>query len=176
MNVETVEIASLSNDPANLRLHSDAQIEKLVGMLRRWGQTLPLLIDGNRVVRVGNARLEAARRLGWTHIKIVQLDLPPSEWTALAIADNKSHDDSSFDQSALASVLASLRSENEELATATGYSPDELAALLGEQKAGADALPPDEFPAVDETINTDHECPRCKFRWSGSSAPMGEAA
>ena len=61
MNVETVETASLSNDPANLRLHSDAQIEKLVGMLRRWGQTLPLLVDSNSVVRVGNARLEAAQ-------------------------------------------------------------------------------------------------------------------
>src|SRR4051794_9396826 len=126
MNVETVEIASLSNDPANLRLHSHAQIEKLVGMLRRWGQTLPLLVDSNSVVRVGNARLEAARRLGWTQIKVIKLDLPPSEWTALAIADNKSHDDSSFDQSALANVLASLRSESDELVAAAGYTADEL--------------------------------------------------
>ncbi|MBC7819090.1 MAG: ParB N-terminal domain-containing protein [Planctomycetaceae bacterium] len=174
MNVETIEISQLSPDPANLRQHPEAQITKLMGMLKRWGQTLPLLIDANRVVRVGNARLEATRRLGWTTVKVVQLDLPPSEWTALAIADNKSHDDSSFDESALASVLASLQAEDADLAAAAGYSPDELAALLGDQTS-TPAVAPSEFPQVDETISTDHECPKCKYRWSGSSAPQ-EAA
>src|SRR3954452_19244945 len=120
MNVETVEISTLSADPANVRTHSEAQITKLMGMLRRWGQTLPLLIDANRIVRVGNARLEAARRLGWSHVKVVQLYLPPSEWTALAIADNKSHDDSSFD-TALAEVLSALQAEDAALAEAAGY-------------------------------------------------------
>lgn len=166
MNVEMIEITQLSPDPANLRQHPEAQITKLMGMLRRWGQTLPLLIDASRVVRVGNARLEAARRLGWTTVKVVQLDLPPSEWTALAIADNKSHDDSSFDQSALAAVLSSLRAENEELALSAGFTPDELAALVAAQQPPAEAQPPAEFQQFDESISTNCRCPKCGYEWS----------
>ena len=174
MNVQTINITDLSPDPANVRRHTDAQIGKLMGMLRRWGQTLPLLIDANNVVRVGNARLEAMNRLGWTTVKAIRLDLPPSEWTALAISDNKSHDDSDFDNVALADVLAALRAEDNELAEVAGFTPDELAVLLGGSDA-APEQPPAEFPAYDESIETQHECPKCRFRWSGSSAPQ-EAA
>ena len=175
MNVESIQIKLLSPDPSNVRRHGQAQITKLVGMLRRWGQTLPLLIDKNNVVRVGNARLDAMTRLGWTEAKVIRLDLPASEWTALAIADNKSHDDSEFDNQALADVLAALRAEDNELAEVAGFTPDELANLFGEQASEPPIQPPDEFPSYDETIQTDHECPQCRFRWSGSSAPQGAA-
>jgi hypothetical protein len=144
MNIETIEIEELTSDPSNVRVHSPAQIEKLMGMLKRWGQTLPLLIDSTQTVRVGNARLDAARRLGWTHVKVLRLNLPPSEWTALAIADNKSHDDSEFDQSALAAALASLQTEDAELAAAAGYSPAELAKLIGENNGDGVPNDPDE--------------------------------
>ena len=33
-----------------------------------------------------------------------------------------------------------------------------------------------DFPTMDENIQTDHECPKCGYKWSGSSAPKGEAA
>jgi hypothetical protein len=143
MIIETVEIASLSSDPANVRRHSDAQIEKLMAALRRWTQTLPLLADQNNVVRVGNARLEAMRRLGWTHAKIVRLDLPPSEWTALAIADNRLHDDSEFDDAALAAVLASLQTEDPDLAQSAGYSISEIATLIGQSNGEGVSNDPD---------------------------------
>ncbi len=175
MNVKKVEIASLSPDPANVRRHPEGQITKLMGMLRRWGQTLPLLVDGNGVVRVGNARLEAMTRLGWDKVNVVRLDLSPSEWTALAIADNKSHDDSEFDEAALANVLASLRAEDADLAEAAGYTVEELANLLGDQTPTEDEAP-ESFPEVGEDIHTDFKCPRCSYAWSGSSAPAGASA
>ena len=176
MNVIEVEITSLSADPANVRRHSEAQIEKLMAALRRWGQTLPLLADQNNVVRVGNARLEAARRLGWERVKIVRLDLPPSEWTALAISDNRLHDDSEFNDEALALVLSALHTESADLAAAAGFSPDEIAALVGANSEPAPAEPPADFPAVDENVATEHQCPRCHYRWSGNSAPQENAA
>jgi ParB-like chromosome segregation protein Spo0J len=168
MNVETIQIDQLSADPANVRTHSEQQIQKLMASLRRWGQTLPLLADQNNVVRVGNARLDAMLRLGWTHVKVVRLDLPPCEWAALAIADNKLHDDSQFDQAALADVLAALRAEDAELAEVAGFSPDELAALLGSDPTPAQAAvqPPAEFKTFDESIPTNCKCPRCAFEWS----------
>lgn len=171
MIVEEVEISALSNDPANVRRHPPEQIEKLVASLRRFKQTLPLLADRSNVIRVGNARLEAMRRLGWERVKVVYLDLSPSEWASLAIADNALHDQSSFDQGALAAVLDALRSEDADLATAAGFTLDEIATLLGANNGPAPAEAPADFAAVDESIEVDHECPRCKFRWSGSSAP-----
>lgn len=164
MNVETIRIDQLSADPANLRTHSEAQIEKLMASLRRWGQTLPLLADQNNVVRIGNARLDAMRRLGWTECKVVRLDLPPSEWVALAVADNRLHDLSEFNEPALTEVLAALRAEDVDM-SAVGFSPDELAALLNEQNA-TDEQPPGEFKAFDETIPTNCKCPKCGFEWS----------
>ena len=172
MEVETVAVSELSNDPANVRQHSEAQISKLAGSLRRWGQTLPLLVDQHNVVRIGNARLEAARRLGWQHVQIVRLMLSPSEWTALAIADNRLHDESTFDSAALSNVLDALRSEDAELATATGYTLDEIASLLGGNETQTPE-PPADFPTVDENIQTDHQCPKCGYVWSGSTAPAG---
>jgi hypothetical protein len=82
---------------------------------------------------------------------------------------------STFDQAALADVLSALRAEDESLVADAGYTPDELAALLGEQ-AGPDAEPPADFPEVGEDIDVEHECPKCKYRWSGASAPKGAAA
>lgn len=176
MNVEEVEISSLFADPANVRRHTEAQIGKLMAALRRWGQTLPLLVDANSIVRVGNARLDAMGRLGWTKVKIVKLDLPPSEWAALAIADNKLHDDSEFDQQALAEVLSALRAEDADLAAVSGFSPDELAALVGasDPAPAEPAQPPADFTEVGEDLATEHQCPRCKYRWSGSTAPQGD--
>lgn len=178
MHVEEVEISSLSPDPANVRRHSEAQIGKLEGALRRWGQTLPLLVDGNGVVRIGNARLEAARRLGWQRVKVVRLDLSPSEWAALAIADNKLHDDSEFDEQALSSVLNALAAESADLVQAAGYSPDELANLLGANSGSPAAEPeaPEDFAEFGDDIATEHQCPKCGYKWSGNSGPQGEAA
>lgn len=143
MTVIEVPINDLSPDPANVRTHTDGQIDKLVASLKRWGQTLPLLVDTNNVVRIGNARLDAIRRLGWATVKIVRLDLSPSEWTALAIADNRLHDESSFDRDALAAVLASLRAEDVDLAVATGFTPNDLDRLVAEMNGTGVANDPD---------------------------------
>lgn len=168
MHVEEVQITSLSPDPGNVRTHTEAQIGKLMAALKRWGQTLPLLVDGNNIVRVGNARLEAMKRLGWSVAKVVKLDLPPSEWTALSIADNKLHDDSEFDRDALAQTLAALQSENGFDPAALGFDADELAKLVA--SAGDTEEAPEDFPEVTEDIHTDFECPRCSYKWSGKAA------
>lgn len=176
MTIETIEISSLSPDPANVRRHSERNLETIKASLRRFGQQKPIVIDGNGIVRAGNGTLAAATALGWTHIQAVRSSLAGSEATAYAIADNRAGDPdvgSTFDQNALAEVLASLRAEDESLAADAGYTPDELAALLGDQSPADPPTAPDEFPEHDETIDTEHECPKCKFRWSGSTAPAG---
>lgn len=176
MNVETIQISDLSPDPANVRRHSERNVETVVASLRRFGQQIPLVIDSSNIVRVGNCRLEGMKRLGWTTAQVVRTTLAGADLAAYAIADNRSGDPeigSTFDVGALAEVLNALRAEDETLVADAGYSPAELAALLGQPNEAATATPPDEFPAYDEEIEVEHECPRCRFRWSGASAPQG---
>lgn len=35
-------------------------------------------------------------------------------------------------------------------------------------------LPPEAFPAHDEKIDTEHQCPKCGYRWSGGKAAADE--
>lgn len=168
MTVEEIELSELSSDPANVRRHSERNIEAVVASLRRFGQQIPLVVDAANVVRVGNARLEAMRRLGWTTARIVRTELSGADLAAYAIADNRAGDPdvgSTFDHAALADVLSALRSEDESLVADAGYSPAELAELLGEQ-AGDDVQPPEEFQSFDESIPTNCKCPKCGFEWS----------
>lgn len=179
MTVEEVDITSLSADPANVRQHSPRNIETIKASLRRFGQQKPLVVDQHGIVRAGNGTLAAAIALGWTSIRIVRTSLSGSEATAYAIADNRAGDPevgSTFDQHSLADVLAALNTEDPDLAAAAGYTPDEIAGLLGTETTTPEPEPPADFKEFGEDIETQHECPRCKYRWSGSSAPAAEAA
>ncbi len=179
MIIEEVEIASLSSDPANVRRHSERNIAAIVGSLRRFGQQRPIVVDGSGIVRAGNGTLAAALSLGWTHIKIIRTNLTGAEATAYAIADNRAGDPevgSTFDAAALAEVLTALQAEDAELADAAGFTADELAALVGAEPTPKQQTPPADFPTMDENIQTEHECPKCGYKWSGSSAPKEQAA
>jgi ParB-like nuclease domain len=57
--IEWVPIASLTPYPNNPRTHSPAQIRQIAQSIRRFGWTVPLLIDQNDRVIAGHARLEA---------------------------------------------------------------------------------------------------------------------
>src|SRR4051812_27005758 len=118
MNVESVEISSLSPDPANVRRHSERNLETIKASLRRFGQQKPIVVDAAGVVRAGNGTLAAAVALGWSHIQIVRSNLTGSEAVSYAIADNRAGDPeigSTFDPQALAEVLTALRAEDADL-------------------------------------------------------------
>lgn len=71
-----VPIADLMLDPTNARGHdSDPRnLEVIRASLARFGQQrMPLTASG--VVRCGNATIQAARALGWTHLAAIESDL-----------------------------------------------------------------------------------------------------
>jgi ParB-like chromosome segregation protein Spo0J len=106
MKVENVPIDSVSPDPANARKHPDRNLEAIKGSLRRFGQQKPIVVDSKGVVRAGNGTLAGAKALGWTEIAIVRSDLPLSELTAYAIADNRTAELAEWDEDILAGVLS----------------------------------------------------------------------
>jgi ParB-like chromosome segregation protein Spo0J len=170
MRNQTVKIADLLLDPANVRTHSERNLAAIKASLARFGQQKPIIVDGNGIVRAGNGTLEAARALGWETIKVVRTNLMGSEATAYAIADNRTSELAEWDQEALASTLEALKLEEIDLQD-IGFSEEDLAALLAVSAQEAEELEaPEEFKSVDESIETEHCCPKCGYKWSGKPA------
>ena len=130
-----IPIEDLTEDPENVRLHDERSLTVVANSLERFKQRQPIVArrnpdTGEKVVIAGNARLEAARRLGWTHIAVVSADADDdNEARAYALTDNKSALLSDWDMSGLATVLATLKDEDLDL-DALGWSDDELSDIL----------------------------------------------
>jgi len=125
-----VAIADLSADPANARLHDERNLDAVMASLRRFGQQTPIVVGADNVVVAGSARLEAARRLGWTHIDVIRTNLEGAERVAFAIADNRTAELAIWNDETLRTLLAAVREEDADLVGAAGWTDEELAALL----------------------------------------------
>jgi hypothetical protein len=151
MRIEVVPIASLSPNPANVRLHEPRSIDGIAGALRRFKQQKPLVVDQDSVVRAGNGTLAAARQLGWTEIAIVRTTLTGAELVAYEIADNRLAELSTWDDSGLAATLRALQDEEFDL-DAVGFTDAEVDALFGKDADGGegDGVCETPEPKVDE--------------------------
>ena len=110
-----VKISTLTPDPENLNHHPEYSCKVLSSSLNRFGQHKTIVVHKG-VVICGNGLLEAASRLGWTHIAVSTFDGTDKEAKALAVADNKSPENSYFMDGAI-DVVESLLSD---------FSPEEL--------------------------------------------------
>jgi len=155
-------IDTLVPDAANARKHDEKNIEAIVRSLQRFGQRLPIVVQKQgMIVRAGNGRLEAAKRLGWKHMACVVVDEQSVDATAYAIADNRTAELATWDDETLASLLQSLP---EDARLDAGYKVEDLGALL---ERLTPPVAPEDFAEVDENIPTDHSCPKCGYSWSG---------
>jgi ParB-like chromosome segregation protein Spo0J len=157
--IQTVPIDSVSPDPANVRKHSEKDLAATMGSLRRFGQQHPLVIDSKGVVRAGSGRLEAARRLGWKTIDVVETELSETELAAFSIADNRTAELSGWDVDALSRTLAAIKDEDPYLFQSTGFDDDALALVL----QGID-------PSVGGELESDNEAPQFE---PGTEADQG---
>ena len=126
MVIEKVPVSDLVPDPANVRKHSQSNIDALKRSLETFGQQKPIVVDADNVVIAGNGFLAAAKELGWDTIDVVRTRLTGDKARAFAIADNRTAELSDWDTDALAEMLASIP---DEYLQSTGWSEDEIAAL-----------------------------------------------
>ena len=108
MQIQKIDVTSLSFDPANARKHSEANIDAIKGSLRKFGQQKPIVVGKNNVVLAGNGTLQAAIALGWKQIDIVRTDLSGPEAMAYALSDNRTAELAEWDDDILGKQLQGL--------------------------------------------------------------------
>jgi ParB-like chromosome segregation protein Spo0J len=145
---------------------NDHAVQTVADSIRRFGFGSPILARAaDRVVIGGHTRLKAAQKLGLDKVPVRFLDLDPAEAAALALADNKLGELAEWDEEAVAEILGELEQQGTPI-DGLGWDDDELRNLLN---AGPGDVAAEEFPEVDEDIETQHRCPSCGYEWSGKT-------
>ena len=101
--------ASLTPNPRNSRLHSDAQISQIVASIKEFGFTMPILADEAGMVLAGHARLQAALILELEQVPVIRAtDWSDAQKRAYVIADNKLALNADWADDVLKAELAAL--------------------------------------------------------------------
>jgi DNA modification methylase len=132
---EQVPLGDIRPNPKNARKHSDHQIKLLMGSINAFGFVGVLVIGEDNVIVSGHGRFEAARRLQLASLPCVRVEhLTPEAKAALALADNKLAEHSSWDEAALAETLSELSTADLDFDIgATGFDSVDLDRLLGNE-------------------------------------------
>lgn len=125
-----VEVDSLVPLQSNPRR---GNIDAIMASYAEFGQVRPIVVrpngNGTSTVIAGNHQLEAAKRLGWTHIAAVTFDADDSRAVAFALADNRTMELGHTDQAALNEILLDVADEYPELFENLGWDEFEMAAI-----------------------------------------------
>ena len=166
--LEHLATADLIPYARNARTHSPSQVAGIAGSIREFGFNNPGLIDKDNGIIAGHGRVLAAQQLGLATVPCLRLGhLTKTQRKAYILADNRLAELAGWDTEMLALEIADLRLDDVDLEL-LGFDEDGLRDLLGVADSDT-AIPPNEFQEMDEDINTDHECPKCGYRWSGGN-------
>jgi hypothetical protein len=91
------------------------------------GQYRPLVVARDGTIIAGNHTWQAVKRLGWTEVDITRLDIDPDSDEAwrIMLADNRTSDLGTYDDTLLLSILDALP----DATLGTGYDDDDIAYL-----------------------------------------------
>lgn len=163
------KVSDLHEDPANARTHGERNRAAVRASLAEFGQVEALVVEkGTGRVIGGNCRLAELSAMGVKDVWVHEVDVHGVDATRLSLALNRTAELAAWDGAGLAAILAEI-----EIPENLGWSAEDLEKMLA---ATAGPAAPAEFPAVDETIKTEHACPRCGYRWSGGEVVEKEVA
>lgn len=161
-------LSKIKRYPNNPRTHPPAQIALLAQLFLKFGPDQPIVVDEDRVILKGHGRLDGAHLANMGSFPVVQrFGLSEADKIAMRIGDNQVALLSGWDATLVQSEIAQLKLD--------GYPLD----LLGFGDAQLVSFtttpgPPAEFQQFGEDIATEHECPKCHYRWSGKPTPESD--
>jgi hypothetical protein len=172
--VETVYV-----DPSQLRPYpgnpNHGDVQEIRVSVRRNGQYRPVIARpgpaGAYEILAGHATTEATgAEAGRVRIEVHDVDDATAR--RIVTADNQTARKATMDEAALLALLDQANADGG--LEGTGFDDVEFRNLVDRQMASP-PRPPEEFAAYDdETIPTEHQCPRCGYKWSGGSSGSAE--
>ena len=140
MQVEDWPLDRIKRYERNPRKRSKKSAEKIAASIREFGPRQPIVVDEAGVILVGHGRLDAAELLKLSAFPVHQaLGLSEQQKTAYRIADNRTNEESEFDEDTLKLELSSL--EGFDL-TMTGFDLRQVNGYLrGGPVDGEDDVP-----------------------------------
>lgn len=150
----------------NPRVHSEKQVLQLSESIKRFGFTVPILIDENNNIIAGHGRIEASKLLEIKEVPTIEIaNLTDEEKKALIIADNQLTLNSNWNEQFLKEELNFLKDRNFDL-DILGFTNEQLESFFTEIK---DIPEITDFNEFGEDIEVEHICPKCNYKWSGSA-------
>lgn len=144
--------------PDNPREIPEKAIEQVAKSIQQFGWQQPLVVDNDRVIIAGHTRYLAAKKLGLKTVPCIKAThLTPEQAHAYRIADNRSHDYTTWDYPELIQQINELDEFNDVLdvadwATVLESIPDPEPLNLDEETTPASSQ-----PAPDTPLDLDEE-------------------
>lgn len=135
-----VSIADLKPLPGSPRRHA---LPAVMESLKANGQYRPVVVNAtDNTVVIGQAVVDAAKKLKWTTVKAVMIEVDETTAKKIALMDNRTADLAWYDQTALAHMLASV----DDL-LGSGFSTKDVDRILDEAGIvhATDVKPPQVF-------------------------------
>ena len=140
--IENVLIGALKAYDRNARTHSPEQVAQIAASMVEFGFTNPVLIDKRGTIVAGHGRVEAAYSIGLEEIPCIRLEhLTEDQVRAYCLADNKLALNAGWNMDTLAAELKGLEAVGFDISL-TGFSPEELAEIMGDSVEDTDPEEP----------------------------------
>ena len=149
MVVEEVPISSIKERPKEVRKISERAIGHACAMFSLNGQPTPILTEDDHTILAGHEFLLAAKRLGWTTIKVIRLSqLSKDEARILAIGLARLPQLSDWDDETLKVELADLVSLDldVDVLDLVGFNQAEFDVILEDNQPADEPNPLDDVP------------------------------
>src|SRR5579863_6283312 len=139
MQIEMWDIERPKDYPKNARKWSKHAVEKVGQSIKTYGWRQPVVVDKNEVIVIGHLRRSAGRSIGEKQCPVhVAADLTAAQIRGLRLADNRTNQESAWDDEKLMAELAELREMGYDLST-TGFDMSELDSYLQDPLAQSKA-------------------------------------
>lgn len=143
-------------------------VDAIAASYDEFGQVKPIVIreneDGKATIIAGNHQVQAAKKLGWTHIAAVPLDADDKRAVAFALADNRTMELGHTDPTKAVEMITEVVADYGDLMEGLGWDDFEIALYEEHAENAADMqggtsafFPPEIVSNILETLVREDE-------------------
>lgn len=156
--------------PHNARTHPPAEITLLARLILKFGPDQDIVLDDDALILKGHGRRLAAMEAGLPGFPVLdRAGLSDVDKRAMRIQDNAIALMAGWDNELVRFEIEALKRSSYEIEL-LGFGEAQLVSFTTQP-----GPPVGGFQAFDESIPVQHQCPKCSYVWSGSSAPPAPA-